>query len=67
MNDIDYAHELALIEDAVRVDTEILKSDPRIINRRTPFTKGFDAAVQKYALMLGLLNPEDRDDGTWFV
>ena len=67
MEDIDLTHELALIEDQVRTDIGIIRKDIRNAEEFTEFTRGFDSAVLKYAVLLGLLDPSTIYQETWVV
>lgn len=60
---ISLSHELALLEDQVRTDLNILAADPREPHDRSDWSKGFDAAVLAYARRLGLV--EQTDDMNW--
>lgn len=67
MEDIDHTHELALIENQVRTDIDIIRYDLRNQEQRTDFTNGFDSAVLKYAVLLGLLDPSTIYRETWVI
>lgn len=60
---LSLSQELALLEDDVREDLHILAADPRPLHDRSDWTKGFDAAVLRYALRLGLV--EQTTDDNW--
>ena len=63
MSIISLSQELALLEDQVRTDLNILAADPREPHDRSDWSKGFDAAVLAYARRLGLV--EQTDDMNW--
>jgi len=67
VKDIDLIHELALIEDRVRTDLAILRSDPRPPEDRSNWSQGFDSAVLPYAIELGLINASQIDDNGWII
>lgn len=60
---LSLSQELALLEDDVREDLAILAKDPRPLHDRSDWTKGFDAAVLRYAQRLGLV--EQTTDDHW--
>lgn len=63
MSILSLSQELALLEDQVRTDLRFIQGDLRPLTGRNEFTKGFDAAVLKYAQRLGLV--EQTTDDHW--